>query len=858
MPVNLTQAGPAVKPIAAGPARALAENNRLLENCRLISRLYGLVGVGVGVVVLVGGWICNIPWLRMLTPGYSAMVPNTALGIMLCGAALWFDHGGRAKGAKRIEVQVCAGIAGLLGLVTLSQYVLGKDLGVDRLIIPFSTVPGAPGRMSLISSGILALLGGALFLFHGRRGFAAAQYLVLIAAALSLFKVVGAVYGLRAFYGLGLGAIAVHASLTFAALSAAVLLSRPDWGLMSTITSRAPGGVMARRLLPAAVLIPIATGWLRWHGQLLGYYDTAFGLALHTSVDIVIFAFLIWRSGQILNGLDIERNRAERNVLQLADSMPQIVWTATPAGELDYFNQRCYDYNGMTFEQTRDGGWVSMIHPDEARDVMDRQAHAFAIREPYTMEYRFRRASDGMYRWHLARAIPVFTPEGELARWIGTCTDIHSIKSAEEAVQNSESQFRQLADSMPQMVWTATPDGSIDYYNRRWYDYTGMNFQQSKDWGWGPVLHPDDLQNTIDQWTTAFTTNGPYEIEYRFKRADGVYRWHLGRARAIRDAHGAVVRWFGTCTDIEDYKQAETEIKILNEGLEERVRDRTAELDRTNLQLAAANEQLKGSSVRLEQSNRELQDFASVASHDLQEPLRKVQAFGDRLKTVSYGALDVQGRDYLDRMLNASKRMQSLIQDVLTLARVVSQANPFLPVDMGRITREVLSDLEVRIAETNALVEVGDLPTINADAAQMRQLMQNLIGNALKFHRQGKPPAVRVYAEQADFGRTADGMFRLVVEDQGIGFDEKYLDRIFTVFQRLHGRSEYEGTGIGLAICRKIARRHGGDITARSVLGQGSSFLVALPVRHAAIALGIPIAAGRIDASLTCAHEEIS
>ena len=252
---------------------------------------------------------------------------------------------------------------------------------------------------------------------------------------------------------------------------------------------------------------------------------------------------------------------------------------------------------------------------------------------------------------------------------------------------------------------------------------------------------------------------------------------------------------------------------------------------------------------KLEQSNRELQDFAAVASHDLQEPLRKVQAFGERLKTVCGEALDAQGRDYLDRMLNASQRMQTLIQDLLRFARVTSQAHPFSPVDLAQVAREVLSDLEVRISETNARVEVGYLPSIQADAMQMRQLLQNLIGNALKFRQIGTPPVIRVYAEEASVQPDADGMFRLVVQDNGIGFEEKYLDRIFTVFQRLHGRAEYEGTGVGLAICRKIAQRHGGEITATSSPGQGACFRVALPLAGTGAPARFPGAGAQISLS---------
>ncbi len=412
---------------------------------------------------------------------------------------------------------------------------------------------------------------------------------------------------------------------------------------------------------------------------------------------------------------------------------------------------------------------------------------------------------------------------------------ITELQGEQQALQTSETSFRQLADSIPQMVWTAAADGNRDYYNRRWQDYTGMNLEQTRNTGWESVLHPDDWQTYLDQWRQSTANGEPYDIEYRFKRAqDGVYRWQLGRALPVRDAQGAVVRWFGTCTDIDDYKQAQLEIRTLNERLEERVHARTADLARTNEQLAKANEELHAFSLRLAQSNRELQEFASVASHDLQEPLRKVEAFGDRLKTLAREAMDEQGRDYLDRMLNATKRMRSLIEDLLKFARVTSQAQPFLPVDLAQVTREVLSDLELRIAETHALVEVGELPTIDADALQMRQLLQNLIGNALKFHHPGKRPVIHLYREKADLGLPPDGMARLVVEDKGIGFDEKYLDRIFAVFQRLHGRGEFEGTGIGLAICRKIVQRHGGDITAKSTPGQGASFLVSLPVHHPA------------------------
>lgn len=227
---------------------------------------------------------------------------------------------------------------------------------------------------------------------------------------------------------------------------------------------------------------------------------------------------------------------------------------------------------------------------------------------------------------------------------------------------------------------------------------------------------------------------------------------------------------------------------------------------------------------RLQQSNRELEDFAHVASHDLQEPLRKIQAFGDRLQS-RYGAtIGEEGKDYLARMQNAAARMQSLIEDLLAFARVTTKAQPLRPVDLQEIATEVVSDLDIRIQQTGGRVEVAGLPVVNADALQMRQLLQNLVANALKFHREGTPPHVSVRGHQCE-----DGSAVIEVADNGIGFEEKHLDRIFTIFQRLHGRAEYEGTGIGLAICRKIAERHGGKISARSVPGAGATFIVTFP-----------------------------
>ncbi|MGH8509030.1 MAG: sensor histidine kinase [Gammaproteobacteria bacterium] len=276
--------------------------------------------------------------------------------------------------------------------------------------------------------------------------------------------------------------------------------------------------------------------------------------------------------------------------------------------------------------------------------------------------------------------------------------------------------------------------------------------------------------------------------------------------------------------------------------LEQRVLERTTELASVNKALQEeiaererGEKRLQALSVELERSNRELQDFAFIASHDLQEPLRKIRAFGDRLHTRYRAVLDAEGRDYLDRMQNAARRMHTLITDLLAFSRVMIGGQPFEPVDLSRVAEEVVSDLEGRLLETGGRVLIETLPAIPADPLQMRQLLQNLIGNALKFHRPGEPPLVRLRGELEDPGPDADAgasvSCRITVEDNGIGFETKFTDRIFTPFQRLHGREDYEGTGMGLAICRKIVERHGGTITASSTPGQGATFVVTLPIQ---------------------------
>ena len=295
---------------------------------------------------------------------------------------------------------------------------------------------------------------------------------------------------------------------------------------------------------------------------------------------------------------------------------------------------------------------------------------------------------------------------------------------------------------------------------------------------------------------------------------------HRIGARA-RDEIGEVARAFNAMVD---------NLKMITASRDE--------MDAEITERKRAEEALARSAEELARSNAERERFASVAAHDLQEPLRKVQAFGDRLQRKHADGLDDQGRDYVARMQGAAGRMQTLIGNILSLSRIATKAQPFAPVDLNQVAQGVVSDLETRIRETGAKVDIAELPTIAADPSQMRQLLQNLLSNALKFRRERAAPVVKVEAHITENGLSAvNGQplraCQITVADNGIGFDEEYADRIFGMCQRLHGRDEFEGTGVGLAICRKIAQRHGGSITAMSRPGDGATFVVTLPISRA-------------------------
>ena len=464
---------------------------------------------------------------------------------------------------------------------------------------------------------------------------------------------------------------------------------------------------------------------------------------------------------------------------------------------------------------------VKHIHPDDL--AARAKAHKEAIKTGI-LDYRCRILwKDNSLHWIEVKGKVFYNKEKKPIRMIGTVRDITNEKHAEKELLKREQKFRLLADSLPEHIWTSDTEGNLNYFNQSVFDYSGLTLDQITEDGWIQIVHPDDREENINQWMNSIKTGKDFLIEHRFRRFDGEYRWQLSRAIPQKDEHGNIRMWVGSSTDIQDQK-------MFLQELEKQVSERTAELARKN--------------VDLEKMNKELQSFAYISSHDLQEPLRKIQTFSSRIMDKELESLSERGKDYLIRMQNAANRMQTLIEDLLAYSRTSTGEQKFKKMKLSDVVAEVAEDLKEELEQKDAQLEVNAPCEVDIIHFQFRQLLINLIGNSLKFVKNDINPVIKISSirkKGVDFNneRLAKDKYycRVRVEDNGIGFEPKHAELIFELFQRLYGKSEYKGTGIGLAIVKKIVENHNGIVIAGGQKNQGATFDIYLPTEQEVVTL---------------------
>lgn len=404
-------------------------------------------------------------------------------------------------------------------------------------------------------------------------------------------------------------------------------------------------------------------------------------------------------------------------------------------------------------------------------------------------------------RWLEVTSTPVYSEEGVI-HYLLLLTDVTRERMEVNRIQS-------ILESLPQMAFTTDAEGQATYFTKGWYFYTGQSPREPLGEGWIKVVLPEDLEKIRENWKKSLATGKPYQHAARYRNINGEYRWHLVRVSPVRDASKQVILWVGTCTDIHD--------QILHtEELERRVKERT---------------------YALEMSNSELEQFAHVSSHDLQEPLRKIRTFADLLKEAAYADVNENGRRYIDKITTTAERMSNSLRSLLQYTRLDSEKTSE-PVDVNAVIAHVTQDLELLITQKKATITTANLPVINAVPIQIQQLFYNLVNNALKFSKENITPVIHIKAEDTDPETvstiselsTFKNYTTITVSDNGIGFEQQHAEKIFSIFQRLHPKTAYEGTGIGLSIVKKVVKNHGGIIRVTSQPGEGTSFHIILPL----------------------------
>jgi diguanylate cyclase (GGDEF)-like protein/PAS domain S-box-containing protein len=585
---------------------------------RFTFRFAGPVAMAMGGLALLG-WLLGIRILTTVIPGSGTIKPNTALCFIVAGLSLWLL---RLPASPTVEdnpshgrlAQICALFVAVLGVLTLAEHLLHLNLGIDQRLLRDTFTNASlyvPGRMSIATASGFCMLGASLFFLAGKAPLDTiiSQCLALIVLIDAGIGCTGYTYVNHSLYAVSLyTTMAAPTAVLFVFLGFAALFARPDRGLISAITSEYGGGQMARHILPWVVTLPFLIGWLRLKGEQAGLYGTEFGLALSAVSNIIIFTLLVWIGAWSLNTRTFELARSNHRFRFLADTMPQLIWTAKPDGNIDYTNQRWLDYAGLTLEQIKNRGWTSAVHPDDLQNCVARWTKAFSTDCDYEVECRLKRGLDGSYRWHLGRAFPLRDETGSIVQWVGTCTDIEDQKQAgyqlEQRVAErtaeltaAQGRLQAVLDAATEVsIVAADAEGLITVFNAGAEQMLGYTSEEMVGKLSPRIFHLESevLARGVElseaagkpvQGNDVFVErarNGQHEErEWTYVRKDGRHLTVNLVVTVSRDASGKIIGYLGVAMDITARKKAQAELREADARRESFV----LELKRRNLEI---------------------------------------------------------------------------------------------------------------------------------------------------------------------------------------------------------------------------------------------------------------------------------
>jgi PAS domain S-box-containing protein len=755
----------------------------------------------IGAVVLLG-WLADWEVCKQVLPGMAAMNPVTAVCFMLSGASLWLLQQGEAAsiaGPKLQVIRACAIVVGLVGLLQLGGYLTGWNVPVDQLLFPeklaVSTADG-PNRMAPNTALNFLLIGLALpsLDVRTRKGRYPAQFLSLVVGGLALLALTGYIFGVTVFYRFAnLKPMSLNSALAFSILALALLGARPGRGLTRVLFSDTTGGSMMRRLLPTALLVPLALGLVWRSAERAGYFGTGFGLPLTVVSSVGIFAVVLYFNANWLDRADRERRRAEAALRQSAEQV-QTLYNQAPCGyhsldaggKIIAMNDTELAWLGYSREEVVGRkSLIDFLTPDSRnrfKSVFPLLKQHGEVRD---VEYEYVRRNGSVMPVLLNATAVADGPDGAfLTR--ASVFDISARKLAEE----QRNRFFTLSLDL---FCIAGFDGYFKTLNQAWEKTLGYTSEELLAAPYLDFVHPDDRPKTNNEAEKNSQGINVISFANRYRCKDGSYRWLLWSATPVIE-QGLI---YAVARDITEQKRVDDSMKQLNEDL----RERTAQL---------------------ETLNQELEAFSYSVSHDLRAPVRHISGFVDLLGKQDIGD-DPKTQRYLRFIAESARHMGLLVDDLLSFSRMARTEMTFGRVQLAELAEEVRAQLAGSYANRAVDWRIGDLPEVCGDAAMLRLVFVNLFANAIKYT--GKQPAAKI-----EIGSAADGDEEVIyVRDNGVGFDMKYVDKLFGVFQRLHRSEDFEGTGIGLANVRRIIHRHGGRTWAEGAVDRGATIYFSLP-----------------------------